>query len=590
LRRQPAPIDRLKRLSEDTAGAKLRPGRGDGQQAFDGEVERVIAFLEASGADTHPHARGRSLLDHLIGTYEIVRRWDQPGWLQLASLVHSVYGTDAHREQLIEPARRAELVGLVGERAERIAYLFCVTPRGPLWAGTYRWSRGIGARRLPGATESEVAQAERPELDALVMLHMANLAEQVANDDGAPGLWLFKLRELAELLLDCDSVTLPLFVAGLAGLTARDERAARQAYREALSGVHGPEAAANRLAFASAVCPVVAEPCIWLAHLAHQGGDPDLAREWARCARRRLVTAGTTWDKRLNFEAWMAVIHALERASPPCDRLASDPRHLFEQVTGAPSSQAASPSLSTDVEIADGRLGKMRFQRYMDLIADGDQAAVRGAYPDLSSRPWYDRRSLPLARSLEAHFTEIKREVLALDPGSFQREAERIPRDGKWDVVFFYERGRRHDEVCEKCPVATRVIESAGPMRTAGGLIYVSRMRAGTHIGAHRGPTNLRLRCHLGISVPEGDCAIRVGEETRRWSEGECLIFSDYFEHEAWNHSGDDRIVLIVDLWHPALSQIEVDLLAGLHRYAHAYGSRLSRYWAANTAAAAAGS
>jgi aspartate beta-hydroxylase len=130
------------------------------------------------------------------------------------------------------------------------------------------------------------------------------------------------------------------------------------------------------------------------------------------------------------------------------------------------------------------------------------------------------------------------------------------------------------------------VIETAGSMRTASGLIYVSRMRAGTHIGAHRGPTNLRLRCHLGISVPEGDCAIRVGEETRRWSEGECLIFSDYYEHEAWNHSEDDRIVLIVDLWHPGLSRIEIDLLAGLHRYAHAYGSRLSRYWAANAAAA----
>jgi aspartyl/asparaginyl beta-hydroxylase (cupin superfamily) len=124
-------------------------------------------------------------------------------------------------------------------------------------------------------------------------------------------------------------------------------------------------------------------------------------------------------------------------------------------------------------------------------------------------------------------------------------------------------------------------------MRTVAGLIYVSRMRASTHIHPHRGPTNLRVRCHLGISVPDGDCAIRVGAETRHWRDGECLVFDDTFEHEAWNHTADDRIVLIVDMWHPGLSATEVSLLQGLHGYTHAYARRLNRYWSANAAAGA---
>jgi aspartate beta-hydroxylase len=111
-------------------------------------------------------------------------------------------------------------------------------------------------------------------------------------------------------------------------------------------------------------------------------------------------------------------------------------------------------------------------------------------------------------------------------------------------------------------------------------------MRAGTHIAAHCGPTNLRVRCHLGISVPAGDCAIRVGSETRRWAEGECLVFDDHFEHEAWNHTGQERIVLVVDLWHPDLSALEVRLLEGFHSYAATHARRLTRYWAANAAAA----
>ena len=124
-------------------------------------------------------------------------------------------------------------------------------------------------------------------------------------------------------------------------------------------------------------------------------------------------------------------------------------------------------------------------------------------------------------------------------------------------------------------------------MRTITGLIYLSRMRAGTHIAAHRGPTNLRLRCHLGIDVPRGDCGIRVGDETRQWEAGRCLVFDDFFEHEAWNHTEHDRIVLIVDLWHPGLSATEVRLLEGLHGYTYAHARKLGGYWAANAAAAA---
>ena len=153
-------------------------------------------------------------------------------------------------------------------------------------------------------------------------------------------------------------------------------------------------------------------------------------------------------------------------------------------------------------------------------------------------------------------------------------------------MAFFYERGRRRNEVCEACPVTTRGIEGHGAVLTMAGLAYVSRMRAGTHIRAHTGPTNLRVRCHLGIRTPQGDCAIRVEDKTRRWEEGKCLVFDDHFEHEAWNHTEEDRIVLIVDLWHPGLSSTEIDLLEGLHRYAFSHARKLNRYWAANAAAA----
>jgi hypothetical protein len=531
------------------------------------------------------------LLDHLVGAYEIVRRWNQPVPLQHAALIHSVYGTDVYHQELVSASRRAEMIELAGEQAERLAYLFCTTPRGVLLAGTYRWARDVhvGSRSDDGG-----APASRAELDALVLLHMANLAEQARARDGSPAAWLVRVRDLADLLLDSEAVTLPLFVAQLATLTDEDESLARRAYTSGVAEAGTIEVAEsgtieariNRLSLAAAVCPVVAEPCIWQAHLSRCLGDFATAKNWARAGARRLAELGVAWDKRLSYEQWLELAQRLEAAGEDepsrSARAIQDPRALFVAIGEVGSVDAVLTTFPRDAAA-----GRRRFQRYMELLAEAERPSLLGIYPDLESRPWYDPSGFPLAQYLQSRFAEVRDEILALDQSRFHRESERIGRSGDWDVAFLYERGRRHADVCQACPVTTRGVEAHAAMRTVAGLIYVSRMRAGTHIRAHRGPTNLRLRCHLAIKVPDGDCAIRVGDEVRQWVEGECLVFDDYLEHEAWNHANDDRIVLIVDMWHPALSMTEVRLLEGLYRYAYTFARQLGRYWASNTAARA---
>jgi aspartyl/asparaginyl beta-hydroxylase (cupin superfamily) len=223
--------------------------------------------------------------------------------------------------------------------------------------------------------------------------------------------------------------------------------------------------------------------------------------------------------------------------------------------------------------------GAERFERYIDTFAEPQRDNTRPQYPDLKSQPWYDPVNFPLAMYLEENYEAIRTELLALGPHAFQRASRRIKRFGDWDVLFFYERGYRHDENCSACPVMLRGIETYRTMRTVAGLIYMSRLRSGSHITAHRGPTNMRLRCHLGVKVPQGDCAIRVGDQVGKWQEGKCIIFDDYFEHEAWNYTEDDRIVLVIDMWHPELTTAEIALLDGLQGYAYAYARELNKYW-----------
>jgi aspartyl/asparaginyl beta-hydroxylase (cupin superfamily) len=83
-----------------------------------------------------------------------------------------------------------------------------------------------------------------------------------------------------------------------------------------------------------------------------------------------------------------------------------------------------------------------------------------------------------------------------------------------------------------------------------------SLLAPGAHIPPHVGVANTRLVCHLPLIVPAG-CWFRVGAETRLWEEGKAWIFDDTIEHEALNPTGELRVILIIDTWHPDLGPAE---------------------------------
>src|SRR5207244_13290801 len=89
-----------------------------------------------------------------------------------------------------------------------------------------------------------------------------------------------------------------------------------------------------------------------------------------------------------------------------------------------------------------------------------------------------------------------------------------------------------------------------------GPTLVFSLLKAKAHIAPHSGLFNTRLVCHLPLIVPAG-CRFRVGNEVREWEAGKLLICDDTIEHEAWNDSAEDRVLLIFDVWRPGLSEQE---------------------------------
>lgn len=149
---------------------------------------------------------------------------------------------------------------------------------------------------------------------------------------------------------------------------------------------------------------------------------------------------------------------------------------------------------------------------------------------------------------LEQNWLVIKQELDGLTPKDFLLYPERYVLEKRtgWDICGLYFLGVKIDLNCDRCPQTARIVEQIPGMITAA----YSHLSPGIHILPHSGKPIGVLRCHLGLDIPER-CGIRVGDQTRRWENGRCLVFDDTFEHEAWNLDHRSRTVLLIDFQAP---------------------------------------
>ncbi|XP_060789123.1 aspartyl/asparaginyl beta-hydroxylase isoform X2 [Neoarius graeffei] len=182
--------------------------------------------------------------------------------------------------------------------------------------------------------------------------------------------------------------------------------------------------------------------------------------------------------------------------------------------------------------------------------------------PGLRAQPWWTAKETgytDLVRTLERNWMTIREEALAvLDTSSklFLPEDENLRETGNWGQFTLWQQGRKVGSSCQNVPRTCALLERFKEATTCKrGQIKFSVMQPGTHVWPHTGPTNCRLRMHLGLVIPRRGCRIRCTNQTREWEEGKVLIFDDSFEHEVWQDADSYRLIFIVDVWHPELSQ-----------------------------------
>jgi aspartyl/asparaginyl beta-hydroxylase (cupin superfamily) len=166
-----------------------------------------------------------------------------------------------------------------------------------------------------------------------------------------------------------------------------------------------------------------------------------------------------------------------------------------------------------------------------------------------------DPKQFPFVRDLESAWTGVRDECLALPMESFEPWVQREMYGSGWSVYGLIAFGKRLDKALQDCPRTEAALGKVPGLTTAG----FSRMAPGTHIKPHTGWVRTVYRLHLGLVVPS-DCALRVGPDTREWRPGECLVFDDTEEHEAWNRSSETRTVLLLDFLRPGVDPARIDV------------------------------
>lgn len=259
---------------------------------------------------------------------------------------------------------------------------------------------------------------------------------------------------------------------------------------------------------------------------------------------------------------------ALERARGAVGRnAAAVQQRLIDGLKASGHDPAsASPRFAASVDIA---LGKRQVYH---------QGPTRYYFPGLPQRQFYPREEFAWAAQAEAATPRITAELRTLleEGGHFAPYLqsstnqpamnERSLLDSSdWSACYLVQNGTV-TSAGARCPRTLAALDAAPVprIRDRSPNVLFSRLAPRTRIPPHNGFLNTRLICHLPLIVPRDCGRLRCGSEERAWEEGRLMVFDDSIEHEAWNDSEAERIVLLFEIWRPELDAREREEVSAL--------------------------
>jgi ornithine lipid ester-linked acyl 2-hydroxylase len=194
------------------------------------------------------------------------------------------------------------------------------------------------------------------------------------------------------------------------------------------------------------------------------------------------------------------------------------------------------------------RFGKNRIRGLASFL--GRQSLV-------GDRPVLERQHFPFLAMFTENAATIEAEVREIlkfreDIPMFQDvspDQMRIAKGTNWRTFILYGFGTRLEKNCTQAPLTAKLLSQVPNIQTA----WFSILGPNYHIPPHRGVTKGILRAHLGLIIPRDskNCYLRVDDQIKVWQRGEIFVFDDTYEHEVFNNTEDERVILLFDFDRP---------------------------------------
>src|SRR4051794_11607735 len=142
---------------------------------MDKDFKRLTDFLVGMGVEQVPHTH-KSYLAHLVAVFRSLESLGCPEDVCRAGMFHSIYGTERFQGFILPLGRRGEVRALIGDRAERLAYLNCAMDRASL---DRLLDRADGPYPILDRLDGGEVPLSRQDYDDLCRVHLLDWLEQV---------------------------------------------------------------------------------------------------------------------------------------------------------------------------------------------------------------------------------------------------------------------------------------------------------------------------------------------------------------------------------------------------------------------------
>ncbi|CAG8503946.1 9629_t:CDS:1 [Racocetra persica] len=333
--------------------------------SLNSKLPKLLEILTKELGSSECWHKKSTFFDHLFHVYQILTIWNQPQYLIDCGLFHSAYSNSYVNLAIfkLNDGERKRLQALIGEEAEKLAHLFCIIPRHDLIYnkifGQLK-SKEIDDEKLKIVIPDEGIIVRNINNDEPILLNkftiaifliftMADFSDQLfswqdelfENYDGQllyqtsnefnfslwpgdckPGLWLAGLSRIGKIVRWClkdfkPELIPPVFDNCTVELDPSDLIKSRDLYWDIVTNHHNlynveaiPEIE-RKLKECIKLNPFVGEPHVLLAQIYMRLEKYEEAEQEGLKALKFFFDWGTCWDKRMNWDVWIAYIRVI---------------------------------------------------------------------------------------------------------------------------------------------------------------------------------------------------------------------------------------------------------------------------------------